>query len=164
MQVKFWLCSFAMFFALDVNATAVVVKDYGNTVDLGEYVNRTEPKESAPYTQGDVIKDIKAMFPLHSTIPVAKVSRYSIKQELPQAIALVGTGELSQAWLNERFVDIQRTGAAVIVIDAPTNEAYRQFSNVLREVGITVTHGDSRAFEGLVKGYPVLVANGEVYQ
>ena len=98
-----------------------------------------------------------------SKIPRVTFESYGIDIRLPANFALVGTDFDSQEWLKTMFPKIVDSSAVVIVIDAPTIDAYNHVENVLRRAGVRVVHSSSDPFIDVVKGYPALVANGRVY-
>lgn len=166
MLKKFCLLSvIAFFLSCYAEAETYVVADTGKTIDLKSYMNRTEYEREVKrpaFTVDDAKIAIGGSFPLISSIPLGGGDAYEIDITLPANFALVGVGVESQRWLEARFADIQAASAIVIVIDAPDMAAYTKFENVLRRAGLTVTRSSSEPFEGVVKSYPALVANGRV--
>lgn len=163
MLKKFWLCSLIVSFGA-LGSNVHVVMDTGATIDIRHYMSseqRSEPIK--PVSQVDIKQLVSKQYPLVSEIPQAVFEPYQLKQRMPTNFALVGTDDVSQAWLKANYQRVREASALVVVIDAPDLAAFNHFQSVLTRAGLKVVQSQSVPFKGLIKAYPALVANGVVY-
>ncbi|MBE0362195.1 hypothetical protein PULV_a4006 [Pseudoalteromonas ulvae UL12] len=147
------------------SAETFVVFDSGKARDIEVYYGKGEqyvPKK--PFTNDDVKKALDAQFPLVSHLPMESFNSYKIETKLPYNIAVVGTDETSQNWLQRNFKKIKDSRAVVLVIDAKTLSEFTAFENVLRRAGLSVGKVESKMFDSVLNAYPALIINGEVSQ
>jgi|GEM_PF-1946935 len=156
--------AFSFLISASSMATTIVVRDYGNSVDIGEYYSKSKPVEKEPYTKEQIKKDINATFPLKSTLRLGKVYKKNTMVKLPASIALVGTDQVSKKWLQTQVDYIKSIGAMVIVIDCNSLSEYKRFQSALMRSGIRVAHSKSVPFEEITDAYPVIITNGKLIQ
>lgn len=146
-------------------AETFVVFDSGKTRDIEVYYGKGDqyvPRK--PFSDDDVKKALDAQFPLVSHLPMKSFSTYKIETKLPFNIAVVGTDETSQNWLQSHFKKIKDSRSVVLVIDAKTLSEFTAFENVLRRAGLSVGKVESKMFDSVLKAYPALIINGVVSQ
>lgn len=167
MQKLFCLfnCIFLMLVSPFAFAETFVVFDSGKARDIEVYYGKGEqyvPRK--PFSDDDVKKALDAQFPLVSHLPMESFSTYKIETKLPYNIAVVGTDETSQKWLQSHFKKIKESSAVVLVIDAKTLSEFTAFENVLRRAGLSVGKVESKMFDSVLNAYPALIINGVVSQ
>ena len=96
-------------------AETFVVFDSGKARDIEVYYGKGEqyvPRK--PFSDADVKKALDAQFPLVSHLPMESFSAYKIETKLPYNIAVVGTDETSQMWLQSHFKKIKESSAVLL--------------------------------------------------
>lgn len=167
--VIFFLFVLALFISPSCLSKTVIVSDSGNTIPLGEYTGAEKRTIKERSFDAESLKNkVEATFPLKSVLPRMKLQAYSIPTEYQSVtrwpIALVGTDKLSQKWLNKNANTLIEKGVTVIVIDADSYDAYSRFEHALKRAGIKTTWGESEAFKGIAKAYPIILEGGRAYQ
>jgi len=165
MRKKFWLCS-VLLSATSHASNVHVVMDTGATIDIRNYMSaeqRSQSTNNKQFTESDLQDLVAQQYPLVSEIPRISFEPYQINKQMPTNFALVGTDDVSQNWLKANYKRLRDFSVLVIVIDAPDLPTFNHFQSVLTRAGLKVVQSQSTPFQGLVKGYPALVANGVVY-
>jgi hypothetical protein len=165
MLKKFFLTSFYCFILnLEAQASAVIVKDKGNTVLISNYITSNK-SQAKSISKKEALQLPFNIFPLETSLVLGKVNKKTLSGVPNVNVALVGINDISHKWLINNIEIIKKYGAIVVIISAKNYIHYQKYkAHLVANYGLVVSYGKSDVFKKYTDKYPVLIADGELIQ
>ncbi|MFA6094288.1 MAG: integrating conjugative element protein [Candidatus Paceibacterota bacterium] len=141
-------------------AVPVAIYDTGQGHPMADFIAAPALPQAPPALEAEALAAdfVNQLFPVSTPelSPGVEPGR-AFQQVLPAPFFVVGTDAQSQAWLSQYAARLQAVGAAGLVVEAPSAEAFQQLQALAPGLQLSPVQGSDLATQFGLRHYPVLV-------
>jgi integrating conjugative element protein (TIGR03765 family) len=106
------------------------------------------------------------IFPVHSHLmsPGKMTAKAVTLPQLSQPIFIIGSDDLSKAWLKEHKESLQRLKAIGFLVEVQDQSTFEIMSNMVQGLVMVPLSGDQMAAQWHIEHYPVLISQQAIEQ